>query len=243
MAGILVYLPHRPTDSNDVAQELRARGLGGLLDSNVDAIPTEVRKGPDGKPGRLVTFNALGLPNTPREYDAGSQDWRPVSDGLAWVGCVKNEKPFPEELQRRIVIDGQKVVLGDGHEWIVPCTIFVPRRLDIDPKTGAEIRLVKDEHREWVEWSNRIYDQIMADCFAAITSDGYSVTIENGLLYAALTLSKNYRVTREVLALLGLLDDAELTALVLEACGVGYTARMALEKKSADSPSLKPVLS
>ena len=243
MAGIMIFISDY--EGTDLAGELTARGLGSLLDSNVDALPTRVAKGPTGGPGMLVTFYPG---DTPREYVPASQTWMeapPDGDllkGRYWLGYVTNAKPTPEELRRVDLIDGEPVVLCDNKVWVIPCSEFAPKRLSRDPETGEQIKVVQNPHTKWVDWSNDLFALFMSDGFQAIVARDHVVNIPNGLPYAALTLSKNYRVNTDVVDLLELVGEFEAFQIARAATGMRIIEKLVDQKKSME-PSFQSAAS
>lgn len=237
MAGILVYLPKY---AGDERAELVRRGLGSLLEPGIDAIFTETRTGPDGGHGKLVTF----LPgSSPREVDAETQEWMEappdgeLEKGRYWLGYVKGQKPTAGELQRRDLIDGESVILADNNAWHVPWCEYAPKRLTRDRHTGQEIRVVKSEYKHWVEWSNALFRLFVSDGFHAIVEKDRVVHIPNGLAYAALSLSQNYRVNMDVIDLLGLIDEHKAFEIARVATCMSIMERAIAQKKSAAADS------
>lgn len=233
MGQLLAYLPGYA--GKDKAKLVEV-GLGSLLDASVDPIFSACAKGPDGGSGSLVTFCGF-VPDAPRSFDAELQQWQAaardgdLAAGRYWLGYVKADKPTAGDLQRAILIESEPVTLEDGNRWMVPCCEYAPRRLTRDRDTGAEVRKVKDEHARWVEWSNEIFEKIIEHDYAALARSGYVVRIANGMQYAALTLSKNYRVNTDVCDLLNLLDENQVAEIILVATGVMLRARLLTEAK------------
>lgn len=234
MAGLLVYLP-----GCEDAKELAARGLGDLFDPSVDVIPTPVMSGPDGGAGCLITFCGA-IPDTPREVNLETQEWREappngeLAKGRYWLGFVKGAKPTPDELQRRELCDGELVTLRDGRQWVVPIADYMPKRLTIDPNTGREVREVAERHRAFVHWADSLYEYFLSDGFSKMLQKDLVVQIPDGLAGVATALSKNYRVNRDVIDLLELVEDYEAFEVVKVATGLAATLRSLAEKKNME---------
>ena len=234
--GILVFLPEF---DGDVQAEMKARGLGDLLEPGIDPIPVRTSKGPTGGPGMFVTFHT----HSPREYspDPKAQTWLEATKdgdraaGRYWVGYANNAKPGPEALQRRELIDGEAVALADDRVWIVPCCEHAPKRITRN-RDGKECEIVRDDYRQWVEKSNEIFGLIMAQGYDAATNTEYAITIPGGLRYAALSLRNNYRVNADVVDLLALIDNRVISDVILAACGITALASLIRQKKNNDTP-------
>jgi hypothetical protein len=238
MAGILVYLPK--ATGGTALEQFPSLGLQSLTDPAVVSIPTEVRNGPDGSHGVLVTFDAMGLPATPRAVDLETQHWHAappdgeLAKGRYWLGYVKDAKPSAGELQRPKLIDGEAVQLSDGNQWAIPIAEYAPKRLTRDPETGDEIEVAKDQFKRWVDWTNVIYRLIVNEQCPVQIADGYTVNVPNGLAYAALTLSQNYRVNYDVVDVLGLVDKREAAEIAMVATGIRLIATLSAQKKNTE---------
>lgn len=223
-----------PGDAGTDPNELQRRGLGDLLDPTANVIPTVIRNGPMGN-GALWTFDGMG---SPKEINRETQEWLEappdgeLEKGRYWLGYVKGKKPTPEMLQRRDLIDGRPVVLADNKVWVIPICEYAPKRLTLDPNTGSEVAVVDAAHKYWVEWTNAIYELFVSDGFHLLVEKQQIVKIPNGLAYAGLTLSKNYRVNTVAVALLGLIGQYEAFEIARVATAMVIMEEVLLQKKS-----------
>lgn len=245
MAGLMVYIPG--STSNDGEAELTRVGLGDLLDRNVAAIPLPIgNSGPDGGNGRLIIFDmGPGFPDTPHNVDWKTQGWKPappdpekrteLAAGRYWLGYVKGGKPTPAELRRPDVIDGEYVTLRDGQQWVIPIEDYLPRRLTVSRHTGNEVREVADRHLEFSNWCNALFETFLSDGFAAMLQKDKVIVIDRGLSFAAMALSKNYRVTRDVVDLLELIEDYEAWEIAKVATGIAPALRLVADQKKTGS--------
>ena len=233
--GILIFLPDYEGDDRN---ELVARGLGDLVDSSVDAIFTPISKGPTGSGGKLVTFYPG---NAPREYDAKLQTWMEappdgeLKAGRYWLGYVTKAKPRPEDFQRATLIDGEPVVLCDDKVWVIPCAEFAPKRLTRHRITGDEIKVPEDKYKHWVDWTNALYKLFVSRDFHLIVENTGHIQIPNGLGYAGLTLSQNYRVNMDVVDLLQLVNEHKAFDISRVSTGMSILERAAEQKKNSGS--------
>lgn len=236
MSGIMVFLPGYAGDERD---ELARRGLADLFDNTVSTIFSPVAKGPDGGPGKHVIFYSQFLPDTPRCYEPALQEWKPapksgdLESGRYWLGYVRGAKPEPGELVRREVCDGEPVILRDGNSWTVPIADFMPKRLTIDAD-GREVREVADRHREFVFLSDRIFALLLESGYEVEGEHGPAIEIPGGLTFAALALSKNYRVNRDAVDLLELIEDLEAFKVAAVVTGMAPALRAIAEKKNLE---------
>ncbi len=129
----LYFLP-RATDA--LRATIIARGLGHVFDDVADGEISScevIGTGPDGKsPGFVVAANSVPITNAagdlvpgkpPREcqYKAERQSWQPLpGESDVWIGTASGEPPTPREMQRRRLIAGATIQLGDGADWQIP---------------------------------------------------------------------------------------------------------------------------
>lgn len=231
--GILVFLPEF---DGDVQAEMKARGLGDLLEPGIEPIPVRTSKGPTGGPGMLCGFET----SDPREYNATTQTWLEappdgeLPKGRYWVGYANNAKPGPEVLQRRELIDGEPVLLCDNGVWAIPCAEYAPKRLTRDPESGKEVRVARPEFSDWVAWANALYAMFVSDAFSLMVEKQKVVHIPDGMTFAALTLSKNYRVNTDVVDLLELIDEYKAFDIAKVATGIALLEKLLPEKKNTE---------
>jgi hypothetical protein len=196
--------------------------------------------GPDGGGGKLVTFDAPGLPDTPRSIEPTTQTWLPapidgdLAKGRYWLGFVNDAKPTPEELQRRDQIDGEPVKLADGNYWTIPIGEFCPKRLTFDPDTGAEVAVPLDRHKQFTDIANEVFEHFMSDDFHAIAKQKHVITIPNGLKFAGMALSKNYRLNPFAVDVLQLIGQHEAFDVARVAAGMSLLERILAQKKSTE---------
>lgn len=100
--------------------EIRAAGLGSSCGGMYFAR-REHGSGPGGKPGQLFAAYPGAMPSGLRiDYRPDEQVWRECNGGKFWVGCWKDAKPGPADLEREEMIEGHWVRLDGEHDWLVP---------------------------------------------------------------------------------------------------------------------------
>lgn len=223
----LIYLPE--------GQTLQSAGLTDHAEGaeNCGRIPT----GPDGGSGLLYWWRSPGV-----NYDIGfrpdSQTWIPavprgdLAAGRYWVGIERNATPEPIELQRRSGVDGYRVRLGDGHEWIIPAARYCPQDVRLASDGGIELQ-VQDKYREFWDGSLRWVELLLS-----IEEGQTALQIgpqEWG--YLTLALSINYRITPELASELRLFSTSNVLHVVQATIDGQLAALVEQQKKSTETVS------
>ncbi len=124
------------------------------------------------------------------------------------------------------------MTLKDGRQWVVPIADYLPKRLTIDLKTGAEVRAVAERHREFCHWADSLFERFMSDGFSAQLEKNPVIEIPQGLTFTAIALAKNYRVNRDVIDLLQLIEEYEAFEVASVSCGLSGLVRALAQKKN-----------
>lgn len=234
MAGLMVYLPgYAGSDRNELVE----RGCESLLEPDIDVLFHQMDKGPDGGRGALVSFYAPRLVRTPCSFDAATQTWREappdgkLPGGRYWLGYVNDAKPTAGDLQRAELIDGEPVKLLDDNYWVIPIAQYTPKRLTRDPRSGNEVAVPLDKHKLFVDSANALYRYFLSEAFQVVVSKDYVIRVPDGLYFASLALSKNYRLNADAIDLLGLVGEYEAFDIARVATGMAILERKIAEKK------------
>lgn len=197
----LVYLPGAGPDPERLAD-------AGLAELIADALAVPLPRGPDGASGALFGWRtrsgALAL-----AHDPAGQDWIPAvaapDEGLPaaryWIGWSRSAPPGPADLARPYPYAGQRVLLGDGHEWLIPALEKLP----------ADMLLADDGSWRYVT-QRRFHDFTLAGqawqerLKTPDTAWFYWSEAANFLLAA---LKLNYRLTGELVSRLRLFQSGE----------------------------------
>lgn len=105
MAGFVYFLP----DGEEPPKVLTDRNLTRHRD---------VMAGPDRRPGKVFANDLVGEQFV--GYWNDRQNWETVPGSSVWIGYNRLNPPTPKDLERKKVLPGYVLTLGDGQEWRVP---------------------------------------------------------------------------------------------------------------------------
>lgn len=241
MPGFLYFSP-QPTPPS-------AKDLERLTLAHLDRVgPTrQTTAGPGERPGYL--FARPGYPDTQVKFLPDGQVWRQIPGSEAWVGHGREAVPGPAELLRADALDGNSVLLGDGREWLVP----VARRWDFDGEIFVRQTLPRetelDAEGRWqagqvVAGCRRLWEiTLQWDAFQRADREGEpsaALSFHDGAMLAVEVLARNYHLAAAEAALLGLITEATVPA-VLDALTDEAGLIEAIKKKAAaDTTTTSP---
>jgi len=222
----LIFLPE--------GSSLEKVGLSDHVDGNMG---TRIVAGPTGEPGLLICWQG-----TIDGYSVGfrpdSQTWLPavpkgdLPAGRYWVGIERNAPPTPAQLQRQAGVDGYRVRLGDGHEWIIPAARYCPQDVRLAPDGGIKLQ-VQDKYREFWDGSLRWVELLLS-----IEEGQTALQIgPQEWSYLTLALSINYRITPELASELRLFSTANVLHVVQATIDGQLAALVEQQKKSTETVS------
>jgi hypothetical protein len=191
----VVFFPGSHPCSPDL---LKKHGLGDFVDGY---SAMNAKSGPNQVPGMLYHWELRP------HYDHETTEW--IDCGAYHLGFATTASCSPSELARREQFDGVAVRLGDGHEWIVPRAVRLPR--DMQFTGGKWTRRVKarfakfwQDSEQWFKWFS---DAITGDGVLKIESELSTEEFDaKWMSYLVDALRINYRVTPEIVSKLGLFD-------------------------------------
>jgi len=229
---MFVYIPagNHPADLRAV---LRSVGLEALHDDGLSLEKSEVlANGPDGGAGFVIGWGAVGRLTA---YRPDRQEWHrcapcgELPGGRAWIGWDTSERPTPAILARSKQLPGEGVLLADGHEWLIPIATQLPRIMGLDPETGRVSSVVAPQYKPFLEdaW------QTLAS-FVDRQGKIY-VEYEPGFAAAVRVLSMNYRITRDLASVLGIISDSHLWTIPATCCEAEAMADLAQKKSLSAS--------
>lgn len=232
--SVLVYVPGAMQKPRTV-DLLRSVGLELLFDEGAGIDFADVLAGgPDGGSGLLVKVAPDG---EPLHYSADKQEWHKLTPspdgkyaaGRAWIGWDREQRPGPAQLARRQQLSGEWMTLRDGNAWLVPIIRQLPKFMGLDDD-GSVSGLLEPAYQEFYDDSLRVFSEFV-EKNGKITIDW-----ERAFSYSVRALAMNYRVSRDVVARLGLLTDRLMWELVQAVIEAQRYAEMIL-KKNDDEPA------
>lgn len=255
MPGILYYLPAFPRPIATAADLAAWPDLAGALAGA--EWSQGATKGPDGGDGLVLAAHPKPGIVAPRlAYAREQQTWHRVEappdpgapgpvdpPGSAyWFGWWSESAspaspapPGPEDLERRQVLPGHRVTLGDGNDWLIPA-IHAPRTAI--PHT---MRLGAD--RSWRLEPLPEYAAIMAEgahWYRVAAGELDPPPRSEWAEFACRLLALNYRVSPWEISALGLLraSDDQYAAVVAAALDFPAVAAEAeAQKKTGTAPA------
>jgi len=212
--------------ANAADEALRAGGEGELI-AESPFVWSPIGEGPSGRPGMLGAWMRLdGDGSSCGTFSAAQQTWIPwpARAGLStppnlWLGIELARPIRPQDVARREQHPGEDVVLADGQVWRIPIARGLPH---LWTPNG---RVPKPPYAAFCAEVNRFYQMAMG-CSEEVT--GFTVEFA----FICQTLALNYRLTPDLIGLLGLVDDSTATAIVETTMELGYIRQVAKEKKN-----------
>lgn len=199
---------------------------------------------PSGNPGTIFA-DCQRLGGDDLSYRPDEQVWRKLPATGAgpqiYVGCWRDRKPTPADLERRAQVPGEFVRLADGAEWLVPRLRFfagengfetaLPTLIDVDDAGNLVVAGVADEHAGL----ERLGQRLIEGMFAGELELAPRLTVKEAVESVAQLLAVNYVVSTVELGkqLLGALANNDTLMAACRAAVDYKTAASWAEKKSA----------
>lgn len=114
MSGLIYYI--RGTTVKPSANDLLECGLLG----EVINLGTPCMKFVDGSNGYMFTLHGRASNDFNINFNNEIQNWTDIPGTKLSIGYYLNNPPKPSDFLRKDYLDGHKVLLGDGNEWVVP---------------------------------------------------------------------------------------------------------------------------
>ena len=222
---MLIFVPNK---SGSNTQHLQEAGLGALLlagDEGPSATDL-VSAGPGGLHGQIWSWIGNGMGKEQTGYFPELQTWVEGDGGRYWVGWQTDVSPTPENLQRRELIDGPVVTLGDGREWQLVSAANLPQQARrISGKWGWA---PQQRFASFVEQSAWAFD------LALNNLGGGRLPLE-AVDYAMGVLAWNYRIVPEIADRLGLFTSTTLLHVLVQSTDVQTLREIVLGLKKTES--------
>lgn len=186
---------------------LRECGLTQIVEGT-ESETREVIGGPGGQAGVSVVFRRADSESVRVAYDGETQHWEECAGGAYWVGYWRDAVPGPQDLARKVQIDGHMVELLDGNQWRIPLVrqwdgrTGLPCRIKLDP-SGQEIQSVNPKHEP-------LYARVMSELERLTSGENYTLSNTDMMDIAAQSLCANYHMGKWEASALGLFDTQNL---------------------------------
>ena len=236
MASYLLYLPD--TKGADPAQLDRA----GLAELRADRSPefAEYLGGPLGGHGNLAFWSVQGCSPA---LDTALYDWTKAPGGRFSLGILRGHRVNPADIEREPQRSGYWIACGDGQRWKTPAAHHLPHRYGLND-SGEFARVVSAQFKDYWEKSTQFAVQyfqaigqveLLRERNPNLPIDEPLVTLKFSLeetwAFCCRALSINYRLTPELVSMLGLIDDDSLKNIVRAAIDLIHLTECKSEKK------------
>ena len=142
-----------------------------LAECGLDKIirdPSRVMQAPSDTPGKRGSIFSSGQEVKHLRFDKDKQRWaKSISDkgGGYWVGYWTDGRPTAAELAKDDQIDGHRITLSDGSEWLMPCARVFPEgtRMPRSLVLGADGRVyaeVLEKYQAFCKQAEVLWDDL-----------------------------------------------------------------------------------
>jgi len=202
-----LYFVEGMTESAEIEATIERLGLSYAFVSGFS--PNPITHGPSGKPGCVLAagVEAHGAEAPFGAYVPDTQEWHEAPGKGFWVGWDNSRPPRPVDLQRREILEGRNVKMGDGQLWHVPTARLWPTG-----ESAFEQRMILQADGTWAK---KPLDKYAKLCEIAERLDAIreKETVEfdesDAVSMAVNILAVNYRVGPVEAHVLGLLTTTE----------------------------------
>lgn len=238
------YVLHFPEQNQPAEPLLERFGLGALLTDGGQEWRPET--GHDGKAGALVLWH-VGKPDG-GALDKVPYNWRPLpgnasgrNEGDVWLG-VEVERPLvPKDILRPhgAFVRGYDWELNDGQTWHLPALCNLPHVHGLNRFGQYERKVVEELAALWE--MSREYAAQYFEAFGMLeeakkvnpTPPDVEFDCEDGYDFCCKCLALNYRLTPEIISVLGLVGDRAFQNII--AAAVDLPVLLKLNDKKKDS--------
>ena len=164
-----------------------------------------IAHGPNGGAGKLYGDAAYWQD---RHFGLDAERHKFTKIGNLWY-CLAESDYQPKDLAKAELVDGESIELA-GKQWTVPLFSSLPKTLTLTESGNWLPSGYRPEHRDFANASIDVWNKIKAN------------ELSNGDMwdYCCLALGVNYKVRREEVSILGLLDDDSAESILIAALGL-----------------------
>ncbi len=218
MAAFLYAFEVRGAQARVPRERLIAAGLGKIFDDKSRPCNRHCSRGPDGANVVIVA----AAPAKEVHCDKDKQRWtKSLSDkgGGYWIGYWLDSKPTAAELARDEQIDGHRITLSDGSDWLVPMARCFPTGTKLPEtliltKEGLASRPIA-RYAEFSRRAARMWNSILFQIGVFEGEPDEIIDAHDEWQLAAEALGLNYYVGADEINALELLTTANLADIVM----------------------------
>jgi hypothetical protein len=223
----------------------------GLAEAGLNHLPPAAtlitRTLLDGPQGAGRTLLADGhCPADRLYYRPNEQTWQAAANGTYWIGTWNDAIPNERSLRRNSIIDGHRVSLGDGGQYIIPLARKFPAGSNLPmamvlTADGLTLRQ-KPQFAKFCGRAEKLWRQFCREMGWIAPDADDAMTAEEQFALAVEALGLNYHLGGEECSMLGLIDTASLPEILTRIVDVPtlqqqLAARMEqLKKKDCPCP-------
>jgi len=236
MSGFAIYLP----GLIDFGQsELETLGVWDLCTDKFPETSPISQHGPDGGSGCLLCWRVGNIEiEFPLSVDLDKQDWEKAPGKDYWIGFLKDRHPTPMDLMRQPQFGGIETKLSDQQTWLIPVAKDLPHKSGVG-EDGKYRRIVDDRFRDYFQKTEGYILALFAGATGETNGDGnIEISLSDTYEFSSLALSINYRLNRELISVLEILDDAAMIEIIRVASDYAETLHVLEQKKTADLTSI-----
>jgi hypothetical protein len=245
VAGYALYLPKFRGANPD---HLKTVGLDSLLLDGAPEFADVLEHGPDGGGGMLACWRKGDPANDP-PFSPSHYHWQPCKADKArelperrfWLGIVNGKPLRPKDCERKVMHLGYGVTLRDDQVWTIPAAVNLPHYHGLNGD-GEYTRQIADEHRDFWHQS----EKYAVEFFKAVDqleqlrmhrpdidqSQTVTFTLADAWEFCCRALALNYKLTPELIDLLGLIDDQGMRNIIKSAIDLPVILEVSAQKKT-----------
>jgi hypothetical protein len=219
----LIYIPGAEEPNDNLLDSV---GQGKLKSTGLPVNWTRIiQGGPDGKQGMIASWHNRDErdadPMQHREFEwTPARKLRDLEEGRFWLGVSKDSPVTPHDLELPTRFNGHIVACADGNNWHIPSASRLPHMHGLN-ESGEWERRVQNKYREFHDNAKAYGTQLFAEVDAVAmleTKDEdrpvATVELNDTDKHCCTALMLNYRLTPEIIDLLGILDDDSMVAII-----------------------------
>jgi hypothetical protein len=231
------YVLHFPNENNAAPALLERHGLQSLAEN----CSYSVDRGEGGRQGVMLSW--FGIDDMPGP--TVQRTWTQLPGKECWMGVEIGRPVTPKDLARKAQTPGYVLPLADGKQWHCPALRNVSHVHKLNG-LGQYERTVAPEYTDLWDMSQEYAGQFFqaVDMLDAAKRNGINspthvdFTCEESFAFCCQCLALNYRVTPEIVSVLGLIDDDAMRNIIKSAIDLPVLLDFSEKKKAPSSSPL-----